>query len=370
MTLQTDPSVSTSPAPGDVPPERSAKAEGAFVAQSRGLVKDLFKPNPAIYWADLLLCLLVGYGAFYFAHAATLAIALRLGLFVISGLAVYRAALFIHELVHLGGHEMRGFAIFWNATVGIPWLVPSFLYYTHLEHHRPKHYGTHHDGEYLPLARGPVLGIVAMLAGGMFVPLLAVLRFLVLTPASWASRTLRALIHKHMSAMVIDPSYARPVPAPRERRVWRVQEVLCLLYLLTLAALLATRLVGLSWFLQGYALAVFVLTINTVRTLAAHRYRHSPEEPHTLTEQLLDSINHPRHPLVTEVWAPVGLRFHALHHLLPGLPYHALPEAHRRLMAGLPSDSPYHQTNSPGLWTSLSQLLRDARSSRRASAPS
>jgi hypothetical protein len=29
-------------------------------------------------------------------------------------------------------------------------------------------------------------------------------------------------------------------------------------------------------------------------------------------------------------------------------------------MAGLPTDSPYHQTNSPGLWASLRQLWSDA----------
>jgi fatty acid desaturase len=62
------------------------------------------------------------------------------------------------------------------------------------------------------------------------------------------------------------------------------------------------------------------------------------------------------------MWAPVGLRFHALHHLLPGLPYHALPEAHRRLMAALPPDSPYRRTNSPSLRASLTHLFRDARS--------
>ena len=28
----------------------------------------------------------------------------------------------------------------------------------------------------------------------------------------------------------------------------------------------------------------------------------------------------------------VGLRYHALHHLMPSMPYHSLPEAHRRLV--------------------------------------
>ena len=50
-------------------------------------------------------------------------------------------------------------------------------------------------------------------------------------------------------------------------------------------------------------------------------------------------------PCRISVWPPVGLRYHALHHLLPGVPYHALPEAHRRLQAALPGDSQYHAAN-------------------------
>jgi fatty acid desaturase len=57
-----------------------------------------------------------------------------------------------------------------------------------------------------------------------------------------------------------------------------------------------------------------------------------------------------------ELWAPVGLRYHALHHLFPSLPYHNLGKAHRRLMRELPADSPYRQTESPHLWASLRLL--------------
>ena len=53
--------------------------------------------------------------------------------------------------------------------------------------------------------------------------------------------------------------------------------------------------------------------------------------------------------LLPVLWAPVGLRYHALHHLLPGVPYHNLGEAHRRISRELDSGSPYFTANYRGL---------------------
>jgi fatty acid desaturase len=100
--------------------------------------------------------------------------------------------------------------------------------------------------------------------------------------------------------------------------------------------------------------------LNHVRTLGAHRFAHRGEAM-TFVDQLLDSVNYPRHPLISAIWGPVGLRFHALHHLFPSLPYHSLGEAHRRLMVQLPATSPYRQTESPGLIASLRDLWSRAR---------
>ncbi len=66
----------------------------------------------------------------------------------------------------------------------------------------------------------------------------------------------------------------------------------------------------------------------------------------------------------------MGLRYHALHHLFPAMPYHSLDAAHHRLMAQLPPDSPYRQTNSPGLLYALRELIGQSWASSRQRPPS
>jgi fatty acid desaturase len=81
-------------------------------------------------------------------------------------------------------------------------------------------------------------------------------------------------------------------------------------------------------------------------------------------EQLVDSVNVVGHPVFTELWAPVGLRYHALHHLFPTIPYHALPVAHARLMQALPADSIYRKTVEPTLLSALRTLWRNTQEAR------
>ena len=124
--------------------------------------------------------------------------------------------------------------------------------------------------------------------------------------------------------------------------------------------LLITRTIPIGFLITAYLLSVYVMLLNNLRTLGAHRYTSGGHEG-SFMDQLLDSINYPRHPFLSSLWGPIGLRFHALHHLFPSLPYHNLATAHERLMAELPADSPYRQTVSEGLLISLRQLWQASR---------
>ena len=103
---------------------------------------------------------------------------------------------------------------------------------------------------------------------------------------------------------------------------------------------------------------MIALTLNAIRTLGAHRYTGDGHTDMSFTDQLQDSTNIHDNAWITELWGPVGTRYHALHHLFPALPYHAMPEAHRRLMAQLPAGSPYHETVEPSLTAALRKLWR------------
>lgn len=342
------------------------------ISQARGIVADLFEPSPAIYWTDLLLSAGVGYTSFALVRRVgewttvpALQVLLPALLFVVSCLAFYRAALFTHELTHLRKGSFGAFRVAWNLLFGIPFLMPSFLYHTHIAHHMRRHYGTPEDGEYIPFATSPARHILLYLGQSFIIPLLAVARFLIFTPIAWVSPRFRRWVQQRASSMIIDPSYVRPLPTHQELGIWRLQELACFLFLVGAIVMMIRGRVPVAVVPQAYCTAVCVIMLNAVRTLAAHRYRHTGEEA-TFVEQLLDSINFPNWPVVSGLWAPVGLRFHALHHLFPSMPYHNLAEAHRRLMAQLPADSPYRQTESPGLWATLTQLWQEARASQQA----
>jgi len=243
--------------------------------------------------------------------------------------------------------------------VGIPILMPSFMYSTHVAHHARNHYGTKEDGEYLPLANGPPRNIILYMSQPLLIPICTFVRFLILAPLGWLLPGFRRLVQQRASSLVMDPGYIRPLPSHKELQVWRLQELSCFLLTATATSLFIGGWLEPSLAVKLYLLAVGVGVINQLRTLGAHRFEHRGEEL-TFIEQLLDSVNYPEHPLLSELWGPVGLRYHALHHLFPSMPYHALGQAHRRLMAQLPEDSPYRRTNSSGLWLSIGQLWRRA----------
>lgn len=346
--------------------DHTGSAAKFSLGQARAIVHDLFAPKLAIFWADFLISSTLGGLCFVLTRRVFAPFSLPgILTFIVSGLCYYRSVLFIHELIHLRDKRFRMFSISWNLMCGIPFLTPTFMYYTHVDHHMRKHFGTHDDGEYMPLGAQSPSHILVYLCQPFVLPAIAVVRFLILTPLCWVSPRIRKFVHRHASSMVMDPSYIRPLPTRETLRIIRVQEALCFAWCAGVATVLITGLVPIGFLITAYCLSVFILMINAIRTLGAHRYTNTGGEM-TFLDQLLDSINYPNHPILSSLWAPLGLRFHALHHVFPSMPYHNLDEAHHRLMAQLPADSPYRQTVSSSLTSSIVQLWHTSRAAAKA----
>ncbi|TWU58771.1 Fatty acid desaturase [Rubripirellula tenax] len=342
-------------------------------AQARRLIGDLNSPKPWIYWTDFLTSILIGHIAIHgilFIPRRFPDTAWAWGgsavCYVITVLAYMRALMFIHELVHLPKRGFGAFRFVWNALCGILFLVPSFLYYPHVDHHRRKHYGTDHDGEYLALSHMGRWMIVGFVVQALLVPFLGIARFLIISPVCWVIPGARQWVHRHASTMLVDPSYERTDAGPELMRTVVIQEFFCFLWCIVLLSRHYFR-TGI-WFdpfwIVAYGVGIGLLVLNEIRTLGAHRWTNEEGEM-TFEEQLLDTVNYPHKPWISELWGPIGTRYHALHHLFPRMPYHNLAKAHQRLVQGLPADSPYHRTIATSLTSEIVALWHRARESER-----
>jgi fatty acid desaturase len=318
-------------------------------------MRDLETPVPWIYWTDLLTSACFGWTAITVAcmAAANDDPALAACTAVVASLAFYRAAMFIHEISHLRSGALPGFTLAWNMLVGLPLLLPSFMYLgIHKFHHKTETYGTLRDPEYVPLAGMP-LAIVASTLTVLLLPGALALRLLVAAPLGLLVPRLHYWLERHASALAINVFFERETTAD-ERRTIRLLELAVLVVWGTALAAAAFDLLAWQVFAIWYAVAAGAFLLNHLRALAAHGYKNHSGTPMTRAEQLLDSIDTPG-GLWTELWAPVGLRYHALHHELPGIPYHNLPTAFRRLHP-LAADDSCRRGTSPGMWSSLRRL--------------
>lgn len=329
--------------------------DAAMLRAAADLTRELSVAKPGIYWPDMLVSALVGYAGLAGAMlSGSAAWAVAFGL--VAMLALYRAASFIHELTHIRKGALPGFRLGWNLIVGVPLMIPSFLYEeVHTQHHARTRYGTANDPEYLPLALMkpwslPLFIIVAALA-----PVGLMLRFGVLTPLSVIVPPLRRKVVAEFSALSINPAYRRRAPEGEFARQWVWQEAAASAFALALAG--SVFVFGWKPLLTYMAVHSGMTVINQLRTLVAHLWENEGEAM-TVTAQYLDSVNVPPPSPLAAIWAPVGLRYHALHHLLPSVPYHALGAAHRRLVATLAADSPYHRGNYTGMWPLVGKIAR------------
>lgn len=361
-------SVHQSIAPSDAAPARAPATPRAPIADDKemmraavDLTRDIATARPAIYWTDMLISAAVGYGAL----AGTILAAspwIMVACGIVAALALYRALLFIHELTHIHRDALPGFRTGWNLLVGIPLLTPSFMYEgVHQLHHARTRYGTAEDPEYLPLALMKPWSLPLFLVTAILLPVALLVRSAVLVPLGAVIPPLRTLVWERLSALAINPGFRRRPPEGEQTRMVFWQELGASVWALSLLGL--SLAFGWRPLLIALCVVSFAAVLNQLRTLVAHLWENEGEAM-TVTAQYLDSVNVPPPGPIPALWAPVGLRYHALHHLLPSMPYHSLAEAHRRLHAHLGGEGTYVKANHAGLLPLVGKIARSTMQAR------
>ncbi|MEE8058694.1 MAG: fatty acid desaturase, partial [Pseudomonadales bacterium] len=307
----------------------------------------------------------LGWAAFVTALLVPPFSAWQLLAFVIAALAHYRAVIFIHELAHLKKGTFNIFRLVWNLTSGVPLLIPSFTYDgVHYDHHKPDIYGTSEDGEYIPFAtQNPAL-MIGYVLFSFLLPLIFFCRHLLLTPLSYLIPPLRKFCWERVSSLTINPTYKRPKNCIRNDKHWKLQEFATFVFATTVFICVIQGILPFKALVLWYLVGLVIFLLNSLRTLSAHAYRNSGNQKMGFAEQYLDSINIPGNLFITALWAPVGLRYHATHHLFMSLPYHNLGKAQRRLVNGLSDNTLYLKTMRNSMRDALRRIWSEASASR------
>jgi fatty acid desaturase len=311
---------------------------------------DFFRVSPARYWFDFLLSLVLAYGAGAIVLLSPLGSLQQIAAYPLAVFWIYRLGSLVHEVCHLGHHEMRVFKVTWNLLVGVFTLAPSpFFTHHHRDHHSARMYGTKEDPEYIVnvFKPGSALSLIAYAVLIALFPLIVFLRFL-LAPLTFLHPRLRRWFLEHGSSLTMNYRYERKVNRFDRWAITTVELMCCG----RAAMMLAAVPLGFSHWTRlplFYSIGLGVLVLNQLRLLADHHFV-GDGQPCELDHHIRDSCNFTGRDFLTWLFFPFAIRYHALHHLFPTLPYHNLKAAHEYLLVHLPAESPYRSLDEKSWW--------------------
>mgnify|MGYP000543944495 CR=1 FL=1 len=318
---------------------------------------DFFRTRPWRYWLDFIVSATAAYVAAGIYLVAPLFSPAQIIAFPLAVFLLYRSGSLIHEVAHLPRNELRAFKLAWNLVVGVITLAPSTFFTSHhRDHHSGKFYGTRQDPEYVVnvFRRGSFLGVLAYGLHIILFPAFVFLRFL-LAPLSFVHPKVRDFTLRRLSSFTLNWKYEKKI-SRLDHKSFVAIEMLCWA---RASMILIAVAVGLTLWTRiplMYFLAASTLLLNQMRQLADHHFE-SDGKSMSVSDHIMDSCNHTERDFLTWVFFPFAIKFHALHHLFPSLPYHNLRAAHLHLAHELPADSPYHQLSQPTWWSAAKVTL-------------
>ncbi|MDA7875303.1 fatty acid desaturase, partial [bacterium] len=319
--------------------------------------QDVHQVKPWIYWRDMLIGGTIAYTAAGIYLAAPAFSLLQISAFAVAIFWLYRVGSLVHEVAHLGGHELTSFKVAWNILIGIPTLTPStFFTGHHRDHHTQRVYGTPQDPEYVIniCPKGSFLNLVFYFVVVAMFPLAVFLRF-ALAPLTFISPSIRDFVLRRLSAFTFNWRYERPIEGIARKRFAALELVCCLRAIAIPGAVLlgATS----PWrILLLYLLGASVVIMNQLRQLADHHFEGDGDKL-SMSDHIKDSCNYVGKDPLTWLFFPFAIQYHALHHMFPSMPYHNLAVAHQLLIKELPIDSPYRELTQPGWWSVARKMV-------------
>ncbi len=318
---------------------------------------DFFKIKPSIYWTDFFVSATVAYLAASVYLISPLFSWSQIIAFPFAIFWLYRLGSLVHEVSHLPQKEMRLFKTTWNLLVGVMTLAPSpFFTAHHRDHHTQRMYGSPQDPEYvINICRpGSWLSLLGYFALMVVFPALVFLRFL-LAPLTFLHPKLRQFVLTRASSLTMNWRYERK-QHPSELRTLTAIELLCWVRATMIPTAVLLGVAPWTRIPLLYLLAASILLFNQMRQLADHHFQ-SHGGKISFAEHILDSCNYTGNDPLTWLFFPFAIRYHALHHIFPSLPYHNLSAAHASLLRRLPAESPYRLLDQPSWW-SVAKAIR------------
>lgn len=263
-------------------------------------MKNTYKLNIKIYWADFTVTSILFCIALYFTYTAGSIISLILG-----SIFLYRLCAFTHEIAHQNKNpKIKWFKRVWNLTGGLLMLQPSIRFTRpHLKHHTTGIFATKEDPQYPLIFSNPALAFAIFVILPFLLPIYNLLVCLV----SIRHNKIENVLYKGIKF------------TPEEYREADAYEFY---YVIVWAIAIATAP---KLMLALYVTSVGAWLLSVLRIPLEHPLSEY-KKTSVIQDQEVLSYTH-KSPLYIPV-QPLALRYHTTHHMYPKIPYHNLKKAY------------------------------------------